>query len=40
MMNLLSSVTDVVLVFFYPLAGSGFLGQGEITWEDQFRFQA
>ena len=41
MMSILSSATDAVMaLFFGTLTGSGFLGQGEITWEDQFRFQA
>jgi hypothetical protein len=44
MLNLLNSVADLLLVFFYPLVGgngqAGFLGQGEITWEDEFRLHA
>ena len=43
MMHLLSSVSELLSVLFYPVMGSnssqaGFLGQGEITHEDEFRF--
>jgi len=42
-MNLLNAVSDLLMVFFYPAVGNsqaGFLGQGEITWEDEFRIRA
>jgi hypothetical protein len=41
MLNLLKSATSLLSDIFLAASGrSGFLGQGEITWEDQFRFQA